>query len=185
MAILIVAVVGLLLFVMIWMTCNLLWVRKDRIQNDDAVAKDTFLEVLDAARKELLVKDDGDDSSSLYFDNGIAQRVASRLEANERLVIRMLFNCRHEQNRMASLQDTEKYRDRSRLDVRYADARPTREVHCKIADGGRHGCLSMHAAGARKRELEKFDCTVSWLGGKIVFWKHVKSFRQQFAQAAP
>ena len=103
MALFIVAVVGLLLFVMIWMTCNLLWVQKDRIKNDDAVAKSTFLEMLDAAERELLVKDDGDASSSLYFDDSIAQRVASRLEANEKLVVRMLFNRRDANNRMAVL----------------------------------------------------------------------------------
>lgn len=185
MALFIVAVVGLLLFVMIWMTCNLLWVQKDRIKNDDAVAKNTFLEMLDAAERELLVKDDGDASSSLYFDDSIAQRVASRLEANEKLVVRMLFNRRDANNRMAVLQKEEKYRDRSRLDVRYAAARPTRDVHCKIADGGKRGCLSVHEQGATERELEKFDCAVSWLGRNIVFRTHVNRFHEQFAQAAP
>lgn len=184
MAISIVVVVGLLLFAMIWMTCGLLWVRKDRIQNDDKVAKDTFLEILDAAKKELLVKDDGDRSSSLYFDDSIAQRVASRLENNEKLVIRMLFNCRHDQNCMATLQTKEKYRDRSRLDIRYAAARPEREMHYKIADDGKHGCLSVHPKGAQDRELETFDCAASWLGRKIVFREHVNRFRDQFEQAA-
>lgn len=44
MGILLIACIGGVLYVLIWVTCNLLTVRKTRIQNDDEVAKDTFHE---------------------------------------------------------------------------------------------------------------------------------------------
>lgn len=53
MAIAIVAVVGCVFYVLIWMTCSLVTVRKSRIKNDDDVAKATFLEILNGAKKRL------------------------------------------------------------------------------------------------------------------------------------
>ena len=94
MGIVIVAFIGGVLYVLIWMTCNLLTVRKVRIRNDDDVAKAAFVEILNSAQKTLLVRDDGDNSSTLYYDDDIVKQVRSCLESNPRLSIRVLFNDR-------------------------------------------------------------------------------------------
>lgn len=185
MAIAIVAIFGCAFYALIWMTCNLVTVRKHRIKNDDDVAKATFLEVLDAAEKKLIVRDDGDASSSLYRDDQIVEQVRSRLQHNKNLAIRMLFNYREEGNKLAALQAEAEFQDRKRLDVRYLlpDRRPFKEVHGKIADSGRHGCLSVHEKDAQERDLEKFDCSQSWLGRQFVFRRHLADFERQFQNA--
>lgn len=104
LAIAIVAALGCVFYMLIWMTCNLVTVRERRIQNDDDVAKATFLEILNSAEKKLIVRDDGDRSSSLYGDKHIAEQVRARLRRNERLGIRVLFNYREEGNKLAALQ---------------------------------------------------------------------------------
>lgn len=185
MAIAIVAALGAVFYVLIWMTCNLLTVRKDRIKNDDQVAKDTFLEILNSAKKTLTVRDDGDDSSSLYFNDDVAKQVQARLRENQKLTMRVLFNYRVDGNKLAELQA--QFQDRKRLDIRYVSPlqRPVKEVHGKIADMGRRGCLSAHEKGAKERDLEKFDCSRSWLGRQFVFRRHIAAFNRQFQVAEP
>ena len=185
MAIAIVAVVGSVFYVLIWMTCSLVTVRKLRIKNDDDVAKATFLEILNGAKKRLRVRDDGDRSSSLYWDDDIAEQVRSRLQDNKNLAIRVLFNYREEGNKLAALQAEAEFQGRDRLDVRYLlpEQRPFKEVHGKIADNGRHGCLSAHEEGERERDVEKFDCSQSWLGRQFAFRRYIADFERQFQSA--
>ena len=187
MGIVIVAFIGGVLYVLIWMTCNLLTVRKVRIRNDDDVAKAAFVEILNSAQKTLLVRDDGDNSSTLYYDDDIVKQVRSCLESNPRLSIRVLFNDRGEGNKLAALQAEEAYRHRDRLEIRYlpSDQRPFKEVHSKIADNGRRGCLSIHEKRAQERDLEKFDCSKSWLGRQFVFRQKIADFNRQFQNAMP
>ena len=172
---------------LIWMTCNLVTVRKRRIQNDDDVAKATFLEILNSAEKKLIVRDDGDRSSSLYGDKHIAEQVRARLRRNERLGIRVLFNYRETGNKLAALQAEPEFQGRDRLDVRYLlpKQRPCKEVHGKIADNGRLGCLSVHEKDAQERDSEKFDCSKSWLGRQFVFRRHIDEFERQWQTATP
>ncbi len=185
MGVVIVAFIGGVLYVLIWMTCNLLTVRKVRIQNDDHVAKITFMEILNSAQKTLLVRDDGDDSSTLYYDDNIVQQVRSCLDSNHQLSIRVLFSYRQEGNKLAAVQADEAYRHRDRLDIRHLspEQRPFKEVHGKIADNGRRGCVSVHESGAQERDLEKFDCSKSWLGRQFVFRQHIANFNRQFQNA--
>ena len=185
MAIAIVALVGSVFFVLIWMTCNLLTVRKRCIRNDDDVAKDTFLDVLNSAEKTLIVRDDGDGSSTLYRDDDVAERVRSRLRSNSKLIVRVLFNYRKSGNKLAALQEQDEFQSRDRLDVRYLlpQQRPFKEIHGKIADMGRRGCLSVHEKDAQERDLETFDCSESWLGRQFVFRRHIAEFNRQFEHA--
>ena len=177
------------------MTCNLLTVRKRRINNDDDVAKETFLEVLDCAEKTLTVRDDGDRSSGVYRDDDVVERVRDRLRSNPKLTIRVLFNYREDGNKLAVLQAQDEFQGRERLDIRYLlpQQRPSREVHGKIADMGRRGCLSVHELSAelsaeksaQKRNLETFDCSRSWLGRQFVFRRYIAEFNRQFVRAEP
>ena len=183
MAIAVLVVVGTVFFVLIWMTFNLLTVRKERIRNDDQVAKDTFLEVLNSAKRTLIVRDDGDDPSSLYFDDDVAEQVRARLRESPRLAMRVLFNYRTDGNKLAALQT--EFQSRDRLDIRYLlpQQRPFKEVHGKIADLGRRGCLSAHERGSTERDLEKFDCSKSWLGRQFAFRRYIAAFNCQFQAA--
>lgn len=187
MAIAIVVVLGCVFYALIWMTCNLATVRKRRIKNDDDVAKATFLEVLNGAERKMIVRDDGDDSSSLYQDGHIAEQVRDRLGHNKNLAIHVLFNYREAGNKLAALQREAEFQGRDRLDIRYLlpEQRPFKEVHGKIADDGRHGCLSVHEKDAQERDLEKFDCSRSWLGRQFVFRRHIANFERQFQDATP
>ena len=187
MAVAIVAVVGCVFYVLIWMTCSLVTVRKLRIKNDDDVAKATFLEVLNGAEKRLIVRDDGDGSSSLYSDDDMAEQVRSRLRHNKKLAIRMLFNYREDGNKLAALQAEAEFQRRDRLDIRYLlpEERPFKEVHGKIADSGKRGCLSAHERDAQERDVEKFDCSRSWLGRQFVFRRYIADFERQFPSATP
>ena len=184
MAIAIVAALGCVFYVLIWMTCNLVTVRKRRVKNDDEVAKATFLEVLDGAEKQLIVRDDGD-GPSLYSDDDVAERVRSRLRHNKNLAIRVLFNYRKDGNKLAALQAEDEFRGRDRLDVRYLlpEQRPFKEVHGKIADKGKRGCLSVHEKDSQERDVEKFDCSRSWLGRQFVFRRYIADFERQFQSA--
>ena len=185
MAIAIVAFIGGVFYVLIWMTCNLLTVRKVSIQNDDRVAKAIFFELLNCAKKTLLVRDDGDKSSTLYYDDDLVEEVRSRLKSNPRLVIRVLFNYREKGNKLADLAADDAFEQRDRLTIRYRPLaqRPAKEIHFKIADNGRRGCLSRHAVGAQARDLENYDCSKSWLGGQFVFRRRIANFERQFQNA--
>ena len=185
MAIVIVAFIGGVFYLLIWMTCNLLTVRKVCIQNDDRVAKALFVELLNSAERTLLVRDDGDRSSTLYYDDDIVEQVRSRLKNNPRLVIRVLFNYREVGNKLAVLAADDAFEQRDRLTIRYRPPtpRPAKEVHFKIVDNGRRGCLSRHAVGAQARDSENYDCSQSWLGGQFVFRRRIADFKLQFQNA--
>ena len=187
MAIAIVVVVGCVFYALIWMTCGLMTVRKRCIKNDDDVAKATFLEILNSAEKQLIVRDDGDGSSSLYRDDDIADQVRSRLRERENLAIRVLFNYREDGNTLAALQAETEFQNRDRLDIRYLlpEQRPFKEVHGKIADNGKRGCLSSHERDAQERDVEKFDCSQSLLGRRFVFRRYIADFERQFQSATP
>ena len=185
MAIAIVAAVGCVFYVLIWMTCSLVTVRKRRIRNDDDVAKAAFLEVLNGAEKQLIVRDDGDLSSSLYRDENIAEQVRARLRCNEDLAIRALFNYREEGNKLAALQAEAEFQGRFQVRYLLPEQRPFKEVHGKVADNGRRGCLSVHEKDAQERDLEKFDCSQSWLGRQFVFRRYIADFERQFQTATP
>ena len=184
MALAVVAAVGCVFYVLIWMTCSLVTVRKRQIRNDHE-AKAAFLEVLNAAEKKLIVRDEGDRSSSLYRDEHMAEQVRARLRRNQDLAIHALFNCREEGNRLAALQAEAEFQ--GRFQVRYLppEQRPFKGVHGKVADNGRHGCLAVHEKDARERDLEQFDCSQSWLGRQFVFRRYIADFERQFRCATP
>ena len=44
--------------------------------------------------------------------------------------------------------------------------------------------LSAHERGSQERDLEKFDCSKSWLGRQFAFWRYIDTFDRQFEAAA-
>ena len=157
-------------------------VRIETGTNDDDQAVKTFIEVLDHATHSLIAHDDGNCmEGTVYNDREVIRAVESRLEAYPDLVVKCLFNVKHELAMVRALQD--QYADR--FQVRYrTGTRPSFDVHYKIADAGRIGHFSDHEYGEAERDYELYDCTkVGQTERDAVFKKYVKRFHREFNRA--
>ena len=181
-AVAIVSAIGGMFCILIWMTCNLLTVRKWRV-SDGMVAKDAFLDVLSSAEKSLIVRAGDDHPLSLWRDGEIVAQVRHFLRSKPKLTVRVLFTERGEGAKLEAMQAEGGFRGGGRLEIRYLPAQylPLTEVHGGIADKGKRGCL--HSRGTRGGNLEVFDCSQSWLGRQFAFRRYINDFDRQFARA--
>ena len=181
----IIGIAGIVIFIVslfrLWKPFSLFGVLVESGTNDGNLAIMKFLEVVERAEQELVIYDDGDQvADTIYNNDDVGSALASRMENNPRLCVRVLFNKRSDiqlPKRMSQFGD--------RFEVRYrAGERPAQDVHFKIADG-RVGYFSQHGLGETAREFTFCDARhTSKRARKIAFGAHLQYFNEQFQDQA-
>ncbi len=142
----------------VWWAQGYLLVLVTRGTNDDDTATSAFICLVNEAKQEMIIHDDGDSTdASIYNNEQAVKAVRTRLQEHRDLSIRCFFN-KEEETRMGSL--GKQFPDR--FQVRYLQGeRPVHDIHYKIIDGGCKAYLSVHDMGGCDREYEMIDCTDS------------------------
>lgn len=140
--------------------------------NDDEAAISRFIKLVKATKKEMLIHDDGDRSSSLYQDHRVLSAVEERLEAGA--TIRCLFN---EDSRLGITELATKH---DTLVIRYSLGTGWRSaLHFKLVDGGKIAYLTKHREDGT-REYRLVDCTMAPRTGRRMFRPLADRFEEGF-----
>ena len=142
----------------VWWAHGYLLVLVTRGTYDDDTATAMFICLVNEAKQDMIIHDDGDSTNtSIYNKVEAVEAVKRRLEEPKGLKIRCFFN-KQEDIKMVSL--GEQFPDR--FLVRYLQGkRPAHDIHYKIIDDGSKAYLSVHDMGGCDREYEMIDCTDS------------------------
>lgn len=150
--------------------------REGGINNDDR-ATETFRDLVQSMREEILIHDDGE-QGSFYDDPEIVGLIKSRLQEGCR--VRCLFNHNNPSLRLLEIQGQKNF------EVQYTPKWFLDEtnLHYKIVDGGRLVYLSRHRSDGH-REFELFDCSNSpRMLRPRMFTKQSREFKDLMAVAA-
>ena len=110
--------------------------------------------LLEQARKEFEVYDDGDDQSVLYNSEEFLETVENKLDADSNFRVKAMFNVEHE------LEFTQKFKGHDQVDIYIRrEGVPPEDVHYKIIDGGKKAYLSRHIFQQKERRYQWVDCT--------------------------
>ena len=128
----------------------------DPSTNDDGLAVESFTDLLERARSNMTVYDDGNDMKGpIYMQQEVIDAVKEKLENNKRFSLRCYFNCNEP---TLFRKEFDSY---SKVDIKTRPSGDTRpdDTHYKIIDNGRMAYLSRHEHGSKKREFQVVDCT--------------------------
>ena len=118
--------------------------------NDEDVAKSVFLRLLNEAREEMVIYDDGNAApNSIYEDIEVVQTLRDRLDDVQELQITCLFNF---QGDTLFRREFEGHRR-----VKISQSLDRHDLHFKIIDGGRMGYVSRHQLGVEHRPYKSWD----------------------------
>ena len=168
--------------VMWWWYWDSVNVRVQSGMNDDAAAT-MLIFVLRAAKKTLVIHDEGNKlPGTVYDDARVIDAVRRQLAENQDLDIQCLFNDRDDLDLVRQM--VAEYPDRFK--VCYRDGlRPNDDIHYKIADGGVVGHLSWHEHMHPEREFKLLDCSDAQpRTRKRAFGKYLQRFDRDVAVAA-
>ena len=147
--------------------------------NPDSSPKTIFVELLDAAEKEIIIHDDGNlMKDSPYEDREILDRMRSIVRSG--VAIRCLFN--HYDGRLALTRELS-----GEVDIRVR-REVSRGAHYKIADSGSLAYLSWHGFGEHHRTFRLIDCRSvpkyarTWVTERLL-GEYVESFDAAFERA--
>lgn len=154
--------------------------------NDGETAKRFFLLLLDQAKDEIIVYDDGNDvADSIYADETVLDAIQDKLDNEPGFSMKCLFNCDGPQ----PLRD--RFSDEQRVAIRSTNLgeKAPRDMHLKIVDRGRLAYLTQHEFNSTTRLYELVDCLTVWSWGlKKVARRELgdcmEQFDQRFAAAA-
>lgn len=135
-----------------WRTFGLLKLKLQVGMNDDDVARSTFLALLEEAKEEMWICDDGNNfPESIYNKSAVVDRIERRLDTNENLWLLCLFSSDDE------TLFSRTFADHPRVKIRRM--KPRRDVHFKIIDRGVKGYVSAHAPESLDRNYRSYDCS--------------------------
>ena len=164
-----------------WWYWDSVHVRVQSGVNDDDAAASMLILVLKAARKTLVIHDDGNKLPETVYDNErVIDAVRSQLDENQKLRIRCLFNDRDDLELVRQLRA--EYPDRFK--VWYGNGlRPDGDIHYEIADGV-VGHLSWHEHKQPEREFKLLDCSgAKPRTRKRAFGEYLDRFERDIAAA--
>ena len=139
-------------------TWGLLTINVVRGRNDDGIAAERFLELLEQAQRDMIVYDDGGrgaDTASIYEDQGFCESFKKKLDATPGLDLRICFNFDEATKFMRTLANHPRVTIKT-LGCTERD-RPD-NMHYKVIDG-KKAYLSRHALGSGERAFRIVDCT--------------------------
>ena len=165
-----------------WWHCDSMNVRVQGGVNDDEAAVAMLLAVVKAARKSLIIRDDGNkEPETVYDDANVIDTVRKQLADNDELHIRCLFNDRADLDLVRQV--AAEYP--TRFQVWYHDGPRPDDIHYKIADGGLVGHLSWHEYKQPERDFKLLDCSAAKpRTRKRAFGQYLKQFEREVAAAA-
>lgn len=141
----------------IWVTCRivmpLLLVRAKAGLHDDSGAVGHFLDLLSAARKSMIVYDDGNGrQGTVYKDARVIDAVRKKLDECPGFELRCLFNGD------ADLPFKQAFANETRIVIRTRDRMlGAQDTYYQIIDGGKQAYLSRHVLGASIRKYKMID----------------------------
>ena len=148
--------------------------------NDDAKAKELFLKLVKAAKKQLVIYDDGDaKEGSIYEDEGVIKALEQRLDSFHDLKVQCLFN------KPGDTLFVRTFQKHDQVDIGTAAERS--DTHFRIADSGTIGWISQHREDADHRpyEMHDFQNVPALFGAafmrKSTFGAHIRKVEQHFA----
>ena len=156
------------------------WVQSG-VNNDDAAVA-MLLSVVKAAKKSLVIHDDGNKlPQTVYDDQTVIDTVRKQLADNEELNIQCLFNDRDDLDLVRQI--AAEYP--ARFQVWYTRGpRPAGDIHYKIADGGAVGHLSWHEHKQPERDFKLLDCSAAKpRTRKRAFGQYLEHFEREVAAA--
>ena len=125
--------------------------------NDDDVALKNIIDLLEEAKEEIEIYDDGNQiEGSPYDDGALIEAVENKLGDNKNFKIVCFFNSSDR------LTFKERFQNNKQVDIhiRENESPPRYDTHYKIIDCGRKACLSEHDPDdSAKRSYRIFDCT--------------------------
>ena len=160
--------------------CLLYGVFVEHGENDDKLAVNKFMELLNQAERGLIIYDDGDKvEDSIYDNKEVVEALKHKMEASPSLVVKVLFN---EKTNVLLLDEMSQIGDQFEIRYRKGD-RPEKDVHFKIADNTL-GYFSQHDLGDTKRDFHFYDARyASRRARKRAFGNHLRYFDEQFKAA--
>lgn len=161
----------------IYSTWDLLFLKLEVGTNSDSFASDVFISLVNDARHEMVVRDDGNRMpGSVYEDEDVIDAVHKKLESSLDFRMRCLFSCEDE------TAFTRAFKSEGRVFIRVVQ--PRHDIHFKIIDGGRQGYISTHAQG---RSCRSYRLYRGWLRKRTrqeVFGRHIADIERAFQHAA-
>ena len=150
-------------------------IRRDR-NNDQAAAK-WCRELIDEAKKDMIIHDDGNNTCQTLYNNTEVLK-AIKLCLDGGTTIRILFT-RREDIKLAQL-------EHRNLQIYYCrEASPKPDLHYKIVDRGRMACLSRHAEHEERKDYELIDCRRTPRTGRKMFADLYQKFEDEISAAEP
>ena len=117
--------------------------------NSDKEARDMFLKLVRAARREIIIHDDGDDSPrSIYNNDEVLAAIRDQIKDHD-IQIRCLFNDRSPGLKLLEL--AREYPDSVEVSYMKGGRPPEPDTHYKVVDGGKLVHLSQHKHGESER----------------------------------
>ena len=137
----------------------------ETMANSDQRAKSVFLDLLQTAKREMIVYDDGDaNPESLYQDKNIVEAVKKKIEDNPKFRMKCVFN----------KDDTTSFRKElgNTPEVQILNRRENpQRIHYKIIDG-RTAYISVHEEGSRERLAKTIKCKLFPLTSRAPELRH-------------
>ena len=157
--------------------------------NDEDASVETFLDLLEKAKRSMVIYDDGDKVGGSVYDNpGVLEKVEAKLQKDSAFKIQCRFDCDDAKLGFRELcKNHSKQVSIKTLDCAKED-RPD-DVHYKIIDDGQKACLSRHGLGSPKRRFKVIDCTrvrpksVNRLVVQATLGECLEDFDAKFARA--
>ena len=147
----------------LYRTSQYLDVRNSGLQrNDNRVVSDEFLKLLQAAKQEMVIYDDGDSiPDSIYDNEEIIEAIREKLSIRPDFRIRCLFNCDNAnlKFRQAFASGVTGVEIKIRKDPGVRGTSAGDVPHYKMIDGGSQAHLSWHEAGSADRIYQIVDCS--------------------------
>ena len=151
--------------------------------NNDAQAAQVFIDLVNKARKSIVIHDDGNDSSeSIYNNDDVLNAIRERVKGQPNLEIKFWFNDVAEL-KLLKLADED---CKSNISMWYSKGdRPVNENHYKIVDSGRIVHTSTHKHLESEREFELKEVTIPFAYGtrKRISNRHLIDFKSGISDA--
>ena len=158
---------------------------EERDENTDAQAAEMMVELINKARRSLVIHDDGNNSpESVYNSDAVIDALRQRIEQRPRLSVECLFNDCDD----LKLRGLARGQGRNNIAIWYAKgSRPDNDLHYKIVDGGKFVHLSSHAHGASERRyvLRKAEAWWAIPTRRRISAQYRRHFRHGRAHAQP
>ena len=145
------------------------------VNSNERVFKN-MMEMLQSAKRELILYDDGDaKTEGIYSNTDFINALLSKCAANKNFRVRILFNCFT--GNLPIVNAVLKRSDITNIEIKYRVGSRPSDIHFKICDEGMLYYLSNHEQGQQERKF-KFIASKH----KYLIPAFVKSFVRKFNQ---